>query len=152
MRIGRRFVGWVALFLHVSSGPLAAISHRHEHGDAACCSAAADSVGGAADATASRLCRASGHACRFSRCRDAWRPADVAPGSAHEEHSGEPVARSGTARPPCLACQFLTKHVAVVPWTWFESSFLARWDEPAAHPIRIAAPRAAAFLARGPPA
>jgi hypothetical protein len=158
---GRNVVAWLALFVQIASGPLAAISHRHEHGEDSCGSHACP----AADGAAERARHAAPHACRFSRCRDAGRQAaaaDVAAVPAANasaafqpavgDVAGGPVVGSGTAKPPCLACQFLAKHVAVVAWTWCDSSCLARWDEPAVHPIRVAAPLAAAFLARGPPA
>jgi hypothetical protein len=170
---GRLVVTWLALFVQLASGPLAAISHRHDHGDDSCCAQACPAAGdarpgrnaAAADVAAGRSCQAAPHACRFSRCRDASgqaAPTDIAavrdadPGAAVRpavvEGAGGPVFRSGTAKAPCLACQFLAKHVAVAAWTWCDSSFLARWDEPAVHPIRVAAPLVAAFLARGPPA
>lgn len=171
-RAGWQLVAWLAVILQGASGPVAAISHQHEHGAGGCCSRSSGS-GGAdcseagstgvaaarrlpghsrAEAAAVRTCRTGGHACRFSRCRDSLRHAERAPQSEPQQRHGEPVVRSGTASPPCLACQFLAKHVAVIPWTWSDTSCLARWDDPAVHPIRIAAPRAAAFLARGPPA
>lgn len=170
---GRHVVTWLALFVQLVSGPLAAISHRHDHGDDACCAQACPAAGDAqpgrnaatADVVARRSCQAAPHACRFSRCRDAGsqvaavdltavRDADpsAAARPAVVEGAGGPVFRSGTAKAPCLACQFLAKHVAVVAWAWCNSSSLARWDEPAVQPIRVAVPLVAAFLARGPPA
>ena len=177
-RAGRRLVVWVALALQLCSGPLAAVSHQHEHARHSCCCPAGNAVPAHPHAIAAGNARhhANGqrtHHCRFSRCHDAGRQAaapsacgghacpTIAGHSSHRRGGADrvvttvaatPAEGSSSASTSCAACEFLAKHVAVVPWTWFDGSFLARWDEPRVHPTRPAAARAAAFLARGPPA
>jgi hypothetical protein len=178
IRRGRRLAVWIALALQLCSVPLAAVSHQHEHNRHSCCSPAGYATPAHPHATAvgDERHHADGrrtHRCRLGRCRDAGRQAAVPTAcgghaclttAGHQGHRGAdadgavttvaatPAEGTGAASTSCAACEFLAKHVAVVPWTWFDGSFLARWDEPRVHPTRPAAARVAAFLARGPPA
>lgn len=177
-RIRRRLATWLALAVQLASGPLAAVSHQHEHARHLCCCATGNAAPARTDATAAGHAHdpAGGrrpHRCRFSRCRDARvqnatppareslgsTPQAGDPGEARAIADGAsttvaaaPAEGRGSASTSCAACEFLAKHVAVVPWTWFEGSVIARWDEPRVHPTRPATVLVAAFLARGPPA
>lgn len=149
-----------SLVVHVVAGLLAMVAHDHGPAGGCCGAAASPAAVVSADGNANGGADGRGHdapnnAPRWRSCRHQ----DCGHGPAAEQGGGErprqaaPSRLSVGSKPQagCLACEFLTGAIAILPWTPAVGPAAARWeDPPLARPLPRAAVIAASFP-RGPP-